>query len=390
MRTWHVRSARCWPVSERRGRQRERRRFSRRRQDRQADSRRFMELPRYLRTVEGGPALAAVLAEICREMRFGRLCLVTGRSVSREAAGELLSELDPAAGAAVLRVTGNDAAEVRSLLSRKEFANADAALAIGGGKAIDVAKAACLEAGKPVISCPTQLAADGVASPVSVIRNDLGQIESLPGRMPAAVVCDLELVAAAPADSLRAGFGDLVSNTTALRDWRLAADAGKERLDDFAALLAQAGADLALGADPSLLADGEPESGLLRRLLEGLVLSGLAMEIAGSSRPCSGAEHMISHAFDRLAPGTAMHGEQAAFGTLVAAYLQGSDWRALRDTLATAGLRGAMSGFGLPREKLLEVIRAAPSTRPGRYTVLDEADLSEDAVAELLEVVLSG
>ena len=50
------------------------------------------------------------------------------------------------------------------------------------------------------------------------------------------------------------------------------------------------------------------------------------MEIAGSSRPCSGAEHLISHALDDLRPGTAHHGEQVAFGALVTTRLQGEDW----------------------------------------------------------------
>lgn len=348
--------------------------------------RRFMELPRYLRAVEGRAELAAVLGEICAELGFRSLCLVCGRLASRQAADELAAGFAPAA--AVLRVAGNDAAEVRGLAARAELAGADAVLAIGGGRAIDVAKAACLEAGKPVISCPTQLAADGLASPVSVIRDDAGAVQSLPGRLPVAVVCDLEMAATAPPETLRAGFGDLVSNVTALGDWRLAAAAGAERVDDFAALLSGAAAGLALGADPAGLAGGRPPPALLRRLLEGLVLSGLAMEIAGSSRPCSGAEHLISHALDRLAPETAPHGEQVAFGALLAARLQGEDWRALRAPLAEAGLSGALSGFGLPRETLVEAVRTAPATRPGRYTVLDQSDLSEGAIGRLLDEVL--
>ena len=64
------------------------------------------------------------------------------------------------------------------------------------------------------------------------------------------------------------------------------------------------------------------------------------MEIAGSSRPCSGAEHLISHALDALHPGTAQHGEQVAFGALVATRLQGGDWGALREFMLSAGMAG--------------------------------------------------
>ena len=69
------------------------------------------------------------------------------------------------------------------------------------------------------------------------------------------------------------------------------------------------------------------------------------MEIAGSSRPCSGAEHLISHALDALHPGTAQHGEQVAFGALVATRLQGGDWGALREFMLAAGMDGAGGGL---------------------------------------------
>jgi glycerol-1-phosphate dehydrogenase [NAD(P)+] len=349
-----------------------------------------MELPRYLRPVSGGPELAETLDEICHEMGFRVLCTVTGRSASRGAAGWIGTEVPAASAGAILRVVDSTAAEVRRLLERSEFREADAVLAIGGGRAIDVAKAACLEAGKPVISSPTQLATDGIASPVSVIQDDEGAIQSIPGRLPVAVICDLEMVASAPVETLRAGLGDLASNTTAIRDWRLAAAAGREKVDDFAALLAQAAADLALSGDPGALPGGPPEPDQLRRLLEGLVLSGLAMEIAGSSRPCSGAEHLISHSLDRIAPGTAMHGEQVALGTVITAHLQGADWANLRAQLHGAGLADAVEGFGLARETLVAAVQAAPATRPDRYTVLDQADLSEAAVGAVLEEVLAG
>ena len=81
------------------------------------------------------------------------------------------------------------------------------------------------------------------------------------------------------------------------------------------------------------------------------MLSGLAMEIAGSSRPCSGSEHLISHAIDQLYPGTARHGEQVAFGALLCSRFQGEDWPALKRLMASAGMERAVSGFGLSEER---------------------------------------
>jgi glycerol-1-phosphate dehydrogenase [NAD(P)+] len=237
-----------------------------------------------------------------------------------------------------------------------------------------------------VVVVPTQLTADGIASPVSVIRAHSGAVESRSARLPSAVAVDLEVLARSPVESTRAGLGDLLANACAVRDWRLAAAAGGESVDDFAALLSEAASDLAVAGDLSSLATGPADERLLLRLLHGLVLSGLAMEIAGSSRPCSGSEHLVSHAIDRLYPGTAAHGEQVAFGALLCTHLHGEDWRRLREVLRTAGMERSASGLGLTKQQIVAAVEAAPETRPGRYTVLDRVDREDvgDAVAEVL------
>jgi len=235
---------------------------------------------------------------------------------------------------------------------------------------------------------PTQLTADGIASPVSVIRDADGRLRSGPGRLPIAVAVDLAVVAEAPPARTRAGLGDLLANPCALHDWHLAAAAGGEEVDDFAALLSQSAADLVYAAAPVSLGDGPPPLEFLHRLLRGLVLSGLAMEIAGSSRPCSGSEHLISHALDSLHPGTAQHGEQVAFGALLATRLQGGDWQGLREFMQAAGLADAAAGFGLAAEDIAAVVRAAPAMRPERHTVLSEPGLTDEAVAGAVDDVL--
>ena len=173
-----------------------------------------------------------------------------------------------------------------------------------------------------------------------------------------------------------------------MRDWRRAEAAGREQADDFAALLAEAASDLVTGTDVTSLRDGPLDIEFLNRLLHGLVLSGLAMEIAGSSRPCSGSEHLVSHAIDRLYPGTARHGEQVAFGAVLCSRFQGEDWPVLGQLLSNAGMQSAATGFGLSESQVLAAVRAAPETRPGRYTVLDEIDLSDAALAPMVREVL--
>jgi glycerol-1-phosphate dehydrogenase [NAD(P)+] len=347
--------------------------------------RRFMELPRYLRVVHGEEPLRAAVADMSAELGFGTLAVVSGTGFTREPGERLARSL----GAEAVQVEGNSVADVAQLASSPALAAVDALVAVGGGRTIDVAKSACERIGRPVMVAPTQLTADGIASPVAVIRAESGVFESRHARLPIAVVVDMELVARAPVERARAGLGDLLANPSALHDWRRAAAAGRDdEVDDFAALLAQVASDLIYATDISTLGRGAPRPQLLERLLSGLVLSGLAMEIAGSSRPCSGSEHLVSHALDQLHPGTAPHGEQVAFGTLVCTLLQGEDWGRARDCMAAAGMERALLGFGLAEAELAAVVRAAPGTRPGRHTVLDETDLSDTALVPVLREVL--
>ena len=346
-----------------------------------------MELPRYLRAVTGRDELIGALDELTAALEFEAVAVVSGTTFTAPLAGDLSFALARAAGEPV-GVAANTEAEVARVAAAPALRTADAVVAVGGGKTIDVAKSACAVAELPLIVVPTQLTADGIASPVSVLRDSAGELRSGPGRLPIAVAVDLAVVAEAPAARTRAGLGDLLANPCALHDWRLAAAAGGEEVDDFAALLSQSAFDLVHTPGPVEFDGGTPPPEFLHRLLRGLVLSGLAMEIAGSSRPCSGAEHLISHALDALHPGTAQHGEQVAFGALLATRLQGGDWRGLREFMHAAGLTAAAAGFGLTAAEVTEVVRIAPSMRPDRHTVLSDPRLTSAQIAEAVAEVL--
>lgn len=342
-------------------------------------SKRQIELPQFLRTVNGAEALSAELTEVLSALDSSAPLLVSGSSQS----AAVCNDLD-VAGAVRETVTDNTRQEVSRIAAAA--AGRDSVIAIGGGRPIDVAKSAALVADLPVVVIPTQLSADGIASPISVIAERPGEVVSERSALPVAVVADLGTIAAAPIGFARAGVGDLISNRTALIDWRIAADAGEESVDDFAALLSSCAHLLIEGLDLTPLSGGNLPTELARRLLDGLVLSGLAMEIAGSSRPCSGAEHLISHALDTLEPGTAPHGEQVAFGTLIVTALQGGDTARVRATLDAIGMKAALGGFGIDPARLAEIVAWAPATRPGRYTVLDR---DRPAGAELRELIES-
>jgi len=120
-------------------------------------------------------------------------------------------------------------------------------------------------------------------------------------------------------------------------------------------------------------------------------LSGLARATAGTSRPCSGAEPLISHALDaQLGPRSALHGEQVALGTLVAAAAHESPLLApLHMLFRRLGLPTRPQALGMSREQLRDAVMAAPSLRPDRWTILSERFRTGPEVDELLDAAFS-
>ena len=187
-----------------------------------------------------------------------------------------------------------------------------------------------------------------------------------------AVVVDLDFVRDSPPRMVRSGVGDVVSNLTAVEDWRLAARERGEPVDGLAVTFARTAAEAVLHRT-----DGLESDGFLTALAEALVLSGMAMAAAGSSRPCSGADHEIMHAIDMLFPGTANHGELAGVGALYSAFVRENARLAeqIDACLRRHGLPRVPADVGLTAEQFAEAVVMAPSTRPDRYTILEHQDL---------------
>jgi glycerol-1-phosphate dehydrogenase [NAD(P)+] len=292
--------------------------------------------------------------------------------------GERIAELvEPSLGRAdVFVVAGgtlDSAYELGDHLRKRSY---DAVVGIGGGKTIDTAKYAASRYGVPMVSVATSLAHDGIASPVSILDHEGGR-GSYGVHIPLAVVVDLDFVGDGPDRQTRAGIGDAVSNLNAVADWQLAHDVRDEPLDGLAVTLARSGAE-ALVNHPGTIAD----DGFLTVLAEALIMGGIAMSVCGSSRPCSGGCHEISHAIDLLHPGTSSHGEQVGLGALFCTFLRGdrARFRQLAACLARHGLPRLPGELGLTAEEFVAVIQQAPHTRPDRYTILEHLDLPADEV----------
>ncbi|MBQ9942151.1 MAG: iron-containing alcohol dehydrogenase, partial [Christensenellaceae bacterium] len=143
---------------------------------------------------------------------------------------------------------------------------------------------------------------------------------TVPARMPVAICADVDILRKAPLYLALSGFGDMMGKYIALADWKLAAllGDGSEPFDEEIAA-GQLKATALVKESAPLLATGDPEA--YRQLIYGLVLSGIAMQQNGSSRPAAGAEHYISHFMEMGGlgyPVDALHGEKVGVGTLMA------------------------------------------------------------------------
>jgi glycerol-1-phosphate dehydrogenase [NAD(P)+] len=260
------------------------------------------------------------------------------------------------------------------------------AVAVGGGRALDTVKLAAARTDIDFVSVPTTVSNDGISSPVASLVGRDGSRTSHAARMPAGIVVDVDAIASAPAPTILAGVGDLVSNLTAGLDWRLADARGHDQFDAYAAMIAETAARPALDLVETASADAH------QVLAQGLLLSGLAMAAAGTSRPCSGAEHLISHVLDaRLGPRAALHGEQVALGTLISAAAHGSPLLpVLRRLYSRLGLPVCPEDLGLTHADLVDAVLAAPSVRPDRWTILSRKRFGRrPTAADLVERALS-
>ena len=239
---------------------------------------------------------------------------------------------------------------------------------VGGGKAIDIAKMASDHCGKGFVSVPTAASHDGIVSGRSSIPEGDTR-HSVAADPPLAVVADTGILADAPWELTTAGCADIISNYTAVMDWRLANRLQDVEFSEYASALSEMTAEI-LVDNANMVRPGLEESAWV--VTKALMSSGVAMSIAGSSRPASGAEHLFSHQLDRLSPNAALHGHQVGVGSIMTAYLHGGDrgiWRDIRDALAAIDAPTTAEELGIDDDVVIEALTTCHEIRD-RYTIL--------------------
>ena len=336
------------------------------------------------RSVLAGHGVLVELGRMCREFDFPNAGAVITGSRTVELAGAQAAEILRDAGFTAPTILAHDATEeeVNRVESEVRTIGARFLVAVGGGSKIDITKVVAHRLRIPFVSVPTSAAHDGISSPRASIHGGT-TVTSVTADVPVGVLADTSVIVRAPFRLLASGCADVISNVTAVLDWKLAARLRNEEYSSTAATLSEyAAAEISEHA--ALIKPNLEESVWIA--IRPLIVAGIAMSVAGSSRPCSGSEHLFSHALDRSARHPSLHGEQCGVGSIMMMYLHGGDWRRQRTALQTIGAPVTARDLGVTAEEVIEALVAAHRIRPERYTILGDNGLTREAAERLATV----
>lgn len=335
-----------------------------------------MQLPRSV--VVGKDALENV-AYTCSNLKLKENALIVCDETTKQVAGDRTADILEDNGYSVeIEIISDATQKIVDDIQENANRKVDFILGVGGGRPIDVSKYSSHLLDIPFISVPTTASHDGIASARASINRD-GNKLSVGAQSPLAVVADTEIIAESPFRLLASGYADIVANATAVKDWKLAKRLKNENFSRYAANLSEMTA-YSLIDKPENIKKGLQESAWL--LVKALVSSGVAMSIAGSSRPASGSEHKFSHSLDKRIENPALHGEQCGVGTIIMMYLHGGDWKRIKYALETVGAPTTARGLDMTEEEVIMGLMHAPEIRPERYTILCNKNMGKKAAEE--------
>ena len=335
-----------------------------------------MELPRLI--VIGEKNIGEIGKFVLSLNKPEKVSLVTGEHVKKI----LQKKIEKSLGTSKINYVWHIANEntiksIKNIQTQVKKDKSDLIVGIGGGRSVDIAKMIAFNLSKPFVSVPTAASHDGIASPFVSVKS--AKPHSIVATAPLGVFVDIDIIKKSPKRLLASGCGDLIANIIAVKDWELGRDKKGEYYGRYSANLSLLSAKMVM-ENSELFA----KKGLdVRVIVEALISAGVASCIAGSSRPCSGAEHLFSHALDKLAPGIGLHGEKCGIGAIMMAKLQGQDWKKIVKTLKNIGAPTTAKQIGVKPKIVAKALMIAQSLRPDRYTILKEVNMTEKRAISL-------
>ncbi len=216
----------------------------------------------------------------------------------------------------------------------ENLGSSDLIIAVGSGVIQDLCKYVSKFSSVPYIDVATAPSMDGYASDGAAMILK-GMKETVKAGLPKAIIADTEVLVNAPVNMIKAGYGDIVGKFSALNDWKLSLIVNGEYYCPFIYDITYKMIENTLETAEGLL---KRQENSVKALMEALVIVGIMMSFAGSSRPASGSEHHLSHFFEIV--GIVNDEPYLAHGTDVA-----------YSTIVTAGIREKLVNIDFPNKQ---------------------------------------
>ena len=259
-------------------------------------------------------------------------------------------------------------------------------ISVGSGVINDLCKLASHHYGQSYLTLPTAASVDGFSSfGASISYHNSKQTFSCPA--PKVIIADVDVIASAPKAMTAAGYADLAAKVPAGAEWMIADLFGTEPIIPAAWNVFMNDLDAML-ADPEGVAAGKPEA--IASLFAGLTLSGIAMQVAKSSRPASCTEHLFSHVLDmthhRYNGKFQSHGFQVAIGTLTMCAFFDEFFKMDLSTLDVDACVAAWPSLEAEQRRALDLFRDFPVPELGYTEITKKWNDAETVRVQLTRV----
>ncbi len=342
-------------------------------------------LPDHLLVEEGiFSRIKDVMADREPKIDLKKALLVTDENLSKIYADMLSTIRSNFKNCETYLVQGGSFEQAVALAKHVVMEDISVVVGFGGGTVLDMAKYASFVSKALYICLPTTLSNDSLVSPVSVLGTDGLKRKTFRCTIPDAILVDVSVIMSAPEIQLLAGIGDTISKYTALKDWKIDSAVTGKAIDDFAYMISK----MAFNAICYNEEKSIKSKSFIKVLAQALVMGGLAMEIAGNSRPSSGSEHLFCHSLEENFPEIRIpHGIAVAMGTYAATIFHNGNMEKIRRILHQYNLPVKPSAWKITEDIFVKAWQMAPASRAERRTVLDTADLSTQNLSRIYGMI---